>query len=93
MRAFGRAHRRRLGAMGETWALGAWITLTLGIALGDLVGLYELELRATYWFWDGGDTLAAASWRAPPVAHAVVVCERRRDGEPGPCSWLLLPSA
>jgi cytochrome c-type biogenesis protein CcmF len=59
------------------WALGAWIALTLGIALGSWWAYYELGWGG-FWFWDPVENASLLPWLAgAALLHSAIVCERR----------------
>ncbi len=61
------------------WVLLAWITLTIGIALGSYWAYYELGWGG-WWFWDPVENASFMPWLiASALLHCVVVVEKR-DG-------------
>ena len=59
------------------WALGAWMALTLGIALGSWWAYYELGWGG-FWFWDPVENASLLPWLAgAALLHSAIVCERR----------------
>jgi cytochrome c-type biogenesis protein CcmF len=59
------------------WALAAWCTLTLGIALGSWWAYYELGWGG-FWFWDPVENASLLPWLAgAALLHSAIVCERR----------------
>ena len=59
------------------WALLAWITLTIGIALGSWWAYYELGWGG-WWFWDPVENAAFVPWLISiALFHSLIVTERR----------------
>ncbi len=59
------------------WALIAWATLTLGIALGSWWAYYELGWGG-WWFWDPVENASLMPWlAATALIHCALVVERR----------------
>ncbi|QRM35222.1 heme lyase CcmF/NrfE family subunit [Microvirga sp. VF16] len=59
------------------WTLGAWIFLTLGIAMGSYWAYYELGWGG-WWFWDPVENASFMPWLAgTALLHSTVVMERR----------------
>jgi len=59
------------------WALLAWVTLTIGIALGSYWAYYELGWGG-WWFWDPVENASFMPWLiASALLHCVVVVEKR----------------
>ncbi len=59
------------------WVLLAWITLTIGIALGSYWAYYELGWGG-WWFWDPVENASFMPWLiAAALLHCVVVVEKR----------------
>lgn len=59
------------------WAVAAWATLTLGIALGSWWAYYELGWGG-FWFWDPVENASLLPWLAgAALIHSAVVVERR----------------
>ncbi len=61
------------------WALGAWIFLTLGIALGSYWAYYELGWGG-WWFWDPVENASFMPWLiGGALIHSAVVVEKRNE--------------
>ncbi len=59
------------------WALGAWMALTLGIAMGSYWAYYELGWGG-WWFWDPVENASLMPWLAgTALLHSAVVMEKR----------------
>jgi len=59
------------------WTLGAWMALTLGIAMGSWWAYYELGWGG-WWFWDPVENASFMPWLAgTALLHSAVVMERR----------------
>lgn len=59
------------------WALAAWASLTVGIALGSWWAYYELGWGG-YWFWDPVENASLMPWlAATALLHSAIVVERR----------------
>ena len=59
------------------WALLAWITLTIGIALGSWWAYYELGWGG-WWFWDPVENASFMPWLAgTALLHSSTVVEKR----------------
>jgi cytochrome c-type biogenesis protein CcmF len=59
------------------WTLGAWIFLTLGIAMGSYWAYYELGWGG-WWFWDPVENASFMPWLAgTALVHSTVVMEKR----------------
>ncbi|MGD9600901.1 MAG: heme lyase CcmF/NrfE family subunit [Gammaproteobacteria bacterium] len=59
------------------WTVGAWIFLTLGIALGSFWAYYELGWGG-WWFWDPVENASFMPWLlGTALIHSVVVSEKR----------------
>jgi len=59
------------------WTLGAWATLTLGIALGSWWAYYELGWGG-WWFWDPVENASFMPWLvATALLHSAIVAEKR----------------
>ncbi len=59
------------------WTLGAWIFLTLGIAMGSWWAYYELGWGG-WWFWDPVENASFMPWLAgTALLHSAVVMEKR----------------
>jgi cytochrome c-type biogenesis protein CcmF len=68
------------------WALLAWATLTLGIALGSWWAYYELGWGG-WWFWDPVENASLMPWlAATALIHSALVVERRNAFK----AWTLL---
>ncbi|MEQ1488921.1 MAG: heme lyase CcmF/NrfE family subunit [Terricaulis sp.] len=61
------------------WILGAWIFLTIGIALGSLWAYYELGWGG-WWFWDPVENASLMPWLlGTALLHSALVMERRES--------------
>jgi cytochrome c-type biogenesis protein CcmF len=61
------------------WILGAWIFLTIGIALGSLWAYYELGWGG-WWFWDPVENASLMPWLlGTALLHSALVMERRQS--------------
>jgi cytochrome c-type biogenesis protein CcmF len=59
------------------WALGAWMCLTLGIAMGSYWAYYTLGWGG-WWFWDPVENASLMPWLAgTALLHSAVVMEKR----------------
>lgn len=59
------------------WTLAAWITLTLGIALGSYWAYYELGWGG-WWFWDPVENASFMPWLiGTALIHSLIVAEKR----------------
>ena len=59
------------------WTIGAWIFLTIGIALGSWWAYYELGWGG-WWFWDPVENASFMPWlMATALLHSLAVTERR----------------
>lgn len=59
------------------WALVAWATLTVGIALGSWWAYYELGWGG-WWFWDPVENASLMPWLASiALLHSAIVVEKR----------------
>jgi cytochrome c-type biogenesis protein CcmF len=59
------------------WTLGAWIFLTLGIAMGSYWAYYELGWGG-FWFWDPVENASLLPWLAgTALLHSALVMEKR----------------
>ena len=59
------------------WILGAWMCLTLGIAMGSYWAYYELGWGG-FWFWDPVENASLMPWLAgTALLHSAVVMEKR----------------
>jgi cytochrome c-type biogenesis protein CcmF len=59
------------------WTLAAWISLTLGIAMGSWWAYYELGWGG-WWFWDPVENASFMPWLAgTALLHSAVVMEKR----------------
>lgn len=59
------------------WTLGAWLTLTLGIALGSYWAYYELGWGG-WWFWDPVENASLMPWLiGTALIHSLAVSEKR----------------
>ncbi|MGF1474781.1 MAG: heme lyase CcmF/NrfE family subunit [Geminicoccaceae bacterium] len=59
------------------WTLAAWVSLTLGIALGSWWAYYELGWGG-WWFWDPVENASFMPWLAgTALLHSAVVVEKR----------------
>jgi cytochrome c-type biogenesis protein CcmF len=59
------------------WTLGAWIFLTLGIAMGSYWAYYELGWGG-FWFWDPVENASFVPWLVTTaLLHSAVVMEKR----------------
>src|SRR6187455_3152452 len=59
------------------WTLGAWMALTLGIAMGSYWAYYELGWGG-WWFWDPVENASLMPWIAgTALLHSAVVMEKR----------------
>jgi cytochrome c-type biogenesis protein CcmF len=59
------------------WTLGAWMFLTLGVAMGSYWAYYELGWGG-FWFWDPVENASLMPWLAgTALLHSAVVMEKR----------------
>ena len=59
------------------WTLGAWVFLTLGIAMGSYWAYYELGWGG-WWFWDPVENASLMPWLAGTAfLHSALVMEKR----------------
>ena len=59
------------------WALLAWSSLTLGVALGSWWAYYELGWGG-FWFWDPVENASFMPWLAgTALLHSAIMCEKR----------------
>jgi cytochrome c-type biogenesis protein CcmF len=59
------------------WTLGAWMFLTLGIAMGSYWAYYELGWGG-WWFWDPVENASFMPWLAgTALLHSAIVMEKR----------------
>lgn len=59
------------------WTLVAWVTLTLGIAMGSYWAYYELGWGG-YWFWDPVENASLMPWlTGTALLHSAIVMEKR----------------
>ncbi|SUO96413.1 heme lyase CcmF/NrfE family subunit [Suttonella ornithocola] len=59
------------------WTLAAWLTLTLGIALGSYWAYYELGWGG-WWFWDPVENASLMPWLVgTALIHSLIVSEKR----------------
>ena len=59
------------------WTLLAWLTLTIGIALGSWWAYYELGWGG-FWFWDPVENASFMPWLfAAALLHSAIVVEKR----------------
>ena len=59
------------------WALAAWASLTMGIALGSWWAYYELGWGG-FWFWDPVENASFMPWLAAiALLHSAIVVEKR----------------
>ena len=59
------------------WILGAWIFLTLGIAMGSYWAYYILGWGG-FWFWDPVENASLMPWLAgTALLHSAIVLEKR----------------
>ena len=59
------------------WTVGAWVFLTIGIALGSWWAYYELGWGG-WWFWDPVENASFMPWlAATALIHSLAVTERR----------------
>ena len=59
------------------WVLGAWLFLTLGIAMGSYWAYYELGWGG-WWFWDPVENASFMPWLAgTALLHSALVMEKR----------------
>lgn len=59
------------------WTLAAWVSLTIGIALGSWWAYYELGWGG-FWFWDPVENASFMPWLiAAALLHSAIVVEKR----------------
>jgi cytochrome c-type biogenesis protein CcmF len=59
------------------WTLAAWMSLTVGIAMGSYWAYYELGWGG-WWFWDPVENASLMPWlAATALLHSAVVMEKR----------------
>ncbi len=59
------------------WTLGAWLALTLGIAVGSWWAYYTLGWGG-FWFWDPVENASLMPWLvATALLHSAIVAEKR----------------
>src|ERR1700674_3114599 len=59
------------------WALGAWMCLTLGVAMGSFWAYYTLGWGG-WWYWDPVENASFMPWLAgTALLHSAVVMEKR----------------
>jgi len=59
------------------WVLAAWVSLTIGIALGSVWAYYELGWGG-FWFWDPVENAALLPWLSgTALLHCLSVLEKR----------------
>jgi cytochrome c-type biogenesis protein CcmF len=59
------------------WTLAAWVSLTLGIAMGSWWAYYELGWGG-WWFWDPVENASFMPWlAATALLHSALVMEKR----------------
>ncbi|PKQ09023.1 MAG: heme lyase NrfEFG subunit NrfE [Alphaproteobacteria bacterium HGW-Alphaproteobacteria-12] len=59
------------------WALGAWLSLTIGIAMGSWWAYYTLGWGG-FWFWDPVENASLMPWIAgTALLHSAIVAEKR----------------
>ncbi|MDO8289682.1 MAG: heme lyase CcmF/NrfE family subunit [Parvibaculum sp.] len=59
------------------WTLGAWVALTIGIAMGSWWAYYTLGWGG-YWFWDPVENASLMPWIvATALLHSAIVAEKR----------------
>src|SRR5690349_9605051 len=59
------------------WTLAAWLSLTLGIAMGSWWAYYELGWGG-WWFWDPVENASFMPWlAATALLHSALVMEKR----------------
>ena len=70
------------------WALFAWSSLTVGIALGAIWAYYELGWGG-WWFWDPVENASFMPWLvSAALVHSLIVTEKRG----GMASWTVFLS-
>ena len=68
------------------WTIAAWVSLTLGIALGSYWSYYELGWGG-WWFWDPVENASFMPWLAgTALIHSLAVTEKRGSFR----SWTVL---
>ncbi|MEM9851474.1 MAG: heme lyase CcmF/NrfE family subunit [Pseudomonadota bacterium] len=68
------------------WTLLAWVTLTIGIAIGSWWAYYELGWGG-WWFWDPVENASFMPWLiAAALLHSAIVVEKRDTLK----SWTIL---
>ncbi len=59
------------------WTLGAWVALTVGIAMGSWWAYYTLGWGG-FWFWDPVENASLMPWLvATALLHSAIVAEKR----------------
>ncbi len=72
-----RSGGRELAAALRPWALGAWTSLTAGIALGAWWAYYELGWGG-WWFWDPVENASFMPWLlGAALVHSAIATEKR----------------
>ncbi|MGY6629087.1 MAG: heme lyase CcmF/NrfE family subunit [Oceanicaulis sp.] len=68
---------RELASALRPWALGAWVSLTAGIALGAWWAYYELGWGG-WWFWDPVENASFMPWLlGAALVHSAIATEKR----------------
>ena len=68
---------RELASALRPWALGAWVSLTGGIALGAWWAYYELGWGG-WWFWDPVENASFMPWLlGAALVHSAIATEKR----------------
>ena len=69
----------------------AWISLTLGIAMGTYWAYYTLGWGG-FWFWDPVENASLMPWIAgTALLHSAAVMEKREALKSGRSSWPFSP--
>ncbi len=72
-----KSNGRELAAALRPWALGAWTSLTAGIALGAWWAYYELGWGG-WWFWDPVENASFMPWLlGAALIHSAIATEKR----------------
>ena len=72
-----RSGGRELASALRPWALGAWTSLTAGIALGAWWAYYELGWGG-WWFWDPVENASFMPWLlGAALVHSAIATEKR----------------
>ncbi|MFP4518817.1 MAG: heme lyase CcmF/NrfE family subunit, partial [Oceanicaulis sp.] len=72
-----RSGGRELAGALRPWALGAWTSLTAGIALGAWWAYYELGWGG-WWFWDPVENASFLPWLlGAALVHSAIATEKR----------------